>query len=101
MLNIRDLRLNNAEPSLCTPVTGLEMSWKLDSDNRGVLQTAYAASIVKVGCDTPVWTDKGSNKSIHIPVETTLESRTDYTLTVTVTDNFGEKHFNSLSVFQT
>ena len=90
MLKLYDLSINAVKNPAYAPCKDLYVGWKLDSDNTNVLQTAYTAAITKVGCDTPAWTGKGTAKSIHIPVETTLESRTDYTLTVTVTDNFGE-----------
>ncbi len=92
MLNILDLRLNSAAPSLCTPVSGLEMSWKLSSDNQNVKQTSYRAVIKRADTAAIYW-DSGlvdSAKQIHIPIDVTLASRTDYTLTVTVTDNHGE-----------
>ena len=92
MLNIRDLRLNSAEPSLCTPVTGLDMSWKLQSDNQNVKQVSYRAIIRCADTAASVWDSDliKSAKQVHIPVDMTLASRTDYTLTVTVTDNHGE-----------
>ena len=90
MLKLYDLSINAVKNPAYAPCKGLYIGWKLDSDNTNVLQTAYTAAITKVGSDTPAWTGEGTTKSIHIPVETTLESRTDYTLTVTVTDNCGE-----------
>ena len=90
MLKLYDLSINAVKNPAYAPCKDLYIGWKLDSDNTNVLQTAYTAAITKVGCDIPAWTGEGTAKSIHIPVETTLESRTDYTLTVTVTDNFGE-----------
>ena len=90
MLKLYDLSINAVKTPAYAPCKDLYIGWKLSSDNTDVLQTAYTASIVKAGCDTPAWTGEGTTKSIHIPVEAALESRTDYVLTVTVTDNYGE-----------
>jgi alpha-L-rhamnosidase len=90
MLKLYDLSINAAKNPAFAPCKDLYIGWKLDSDNTGVLQTAYKAAITKVGYETPAWTDEGSTKSVHIPVDAVLESRTDYILTVTATDNHGE-----------
>ncbi len=90
MLKLYDLSINAVKNTAYAPCKDLYIGWKLDSDNTGVLQTAYKAAITKAGCDTPAWAGEGTTKSIHIPVDAILESRTDYILTVTATDNHGE-----------
>lgn len=90
MLKLYDLSINAVKNTAYAPCKDLYIGWKLDSDNTGVLQTAYKAAITKAGCDAPAWTGEGTTKSIHIPVDAVLDSRTDYTLTVTVSDNHGE-----------
>ena len=72
MLKLYDLSIGAVKTPAYAPCKDLYIGWKLDSDNRGVLQTAYTASITKVGCDTPAWTGEGTAKSIHIPVDTVL-----------------------------
>ncbi len=101
MLKIYDLRINSAEASLCTPVSGLTLSWKLSSDNKSVRQTAYRAVIRPTDAPdaSPTW-DSGlveAGTQIAVPVPVTLASRTDYTLTVTVRDNHGECAENTLA----
>ena len=90
MLKLYDLSVNAVKNPLFTPCRDLYIGWKLDSSNRDVLQTAYKAVITKAGAESPVWVGEGTHKSHHIPVDAALESRTDYTLTVTVTDNHGD-----------
>ena len=90
MLKLYDLSINAVKNTAYAPCKDLYIGWKLDSDNTDVLQTAYKAAITKVCCDTPVWSGEGTAKAHHIPVDVILDSRTDYTLTVTVTDNHGE-----------
>ncbi len=90
MLKLYDLSINAVKNPSFAPCKDLYIGWKLDSDQTDVLQTAYTAAITKVGCDTPAWEGTGTDKAIHIPVDATLDSRADYTLTVTVTDNHGE-----------
>ena len=90
MLKLYDLSVNAVKNPAFVPCKDLYIGWKLSSDRTDVLQTAYAATITKVGCATPAWTGEGTNQSIHVPVDATLDSRADYTLTVTATDNHGE-----------
>lgn len=92
MLKIYHLRINNAEASLCTPVSGLELSWKLSSDRQKVKQKSYHA-VIRAKDDGAVAWDSGeveTSAQIHLPVDAMLASRTDYTLCVTVKDNQGE-----------
>ena len=99
MLKLYDLSINAVKNPAYAPCKDLYIGWKLDSDNTGVLQTAYKAAITKVGCDAPAWTGEGGTRSIHVPVEAVLDTRSDYTLTVTVTDNHGETATASVDFF--
>lgn len=97
MLKIYHLRLNSADVCLHMPVFGLDVSYKLLSDNQGVSQTSYHITIANekgIAYDSGVVT---SDVSVHIPLDVTLASRTDYILTVTVTDNCGETATESLA----
>ena len=99
MLKLYDLSINAVKTPAYAPCKDLYIGWKLDSDHTDVLQTAYTAAIVKVGCETPAWTGEGTTKSIHVPVDAVLDTRSDYTLTVTVTDNHGETATASVDFF--
>ncbi len=99
MLKLYDLSINAVKTPAYAPCKDLYIGWKLDSDQTDVLQTAYTAAIVKVGCDTPAWMGEGTTKSIHVPVDAVLDTRSDYTLTVTVTDNHGETATASVDFF--
>ena len=90
MLKLYDLSINGVKNPPYAPCKDLYIGWKLDSDNTGVLQRAYTASIAKTGDDVPAWVSEGTTRSVHIPVDGILESHTDYILTVTATDNHGE-----------
>ena len=99
MLKLYDLSINAVKNPAYAPCKDLYLGWKLDSDNTGVLQETYKAAITKAGCDAPAWVGEGTTKSIHVPVEAVLDSRSDYTLTVTVTDNHGETATASVDFF--
>ena len=99
MLKLYDLSINAVKNPAYAPCKDLYLGWKLDSDQTGVLQATYKAAITKAGCDAPAWVGEGTTKSIHVPVEATLDSRSDYTLTVTVTDNHGETATASVDFF--
>ena len=99
MLKLYDLSINAVKNPAYAPCKDLYLGWKLDSDQTGVLQATYKAAITKAGCDAPAWMGEGTTKSIHVPVEATLDSRSDYTLTVTVTDNHGETATASVDFF--
>ena len=99
MLKLYDLSINAVKNPAYAPCKDLYLGWKLDSDQTGVLQATYKAAITKAGCDAPAWVGEGTTKSIHVPVEATLDSRSDYTLTVTVTDNHGDTATASVDFF--
>lgn len=90
MLKLYDLSVNGVKEPAFIPCRDLRIGWKLDSDRTDVLQTSYIATFTRLGSECPHWTGRGTTESIHVPVETVLESRADYALTVTVTDNHGE-----------
>lgn len=93
MLKLYDLSINAVKNPAFAPCSDLYIGWKLVSDHTGVKQVAYTALINLRGKDphdAPVWESHGGAQSVHLPVDVTLDSRTDYTLTVTVSDNHGE-----------
>ena len=99
MLKLYDLSINAVKNPAYAPCKDLYIGWKLDSDQTNVLQATYKATVTKAGCDVPAWVGEGTTKSIHVPVEAVLDSRSDYTLTVTVTDNHGETATASVDFF--
>ena len=91
MLNLYDFSVDYVkEPSLVR-TKGLRFGWKLDSDRKNVLQSTYRIVISNengIAADTGTVTDTAFF-DITIP-DLCLASRTDYTVTVTVTDNYGD-----------
>ena len=88
MLEIKALRINAAPLCLHTPTQNLTVSYRLASQDQNVMQTSYRM-VVATATGEVVW-DSGvvaSDASVHIPMDTTLASHTDYTITLTVTDN--------------
>ena len=78
-------------------------SWKIKSDNRGVMQEAYRI-VVKNG-DTTVW-DTGKVESAEsnniVYTGQALESKTKYSWQVKVWDNYGnESDFSAPATFET
>ena len=77
-----------------------EFSWKIKSDNRNVVQTAYR---ITVSDDKGVVWDSGlteSDKQTFIQYEGSLKSKTVYHWTVTVWDNQGNEAVSG-DVFET
>ena len=90
MLTLRDLSVNAVINPVCVPTDDLRFGWKLESDRQDVRQTAYRIVLAENG--ETLW-DSGtvlSAQSIQIPCAVSLPSRSDVTMTVTVTDNQGE-----------
>ena len=90
MLKIYDLSINAVKNPAYAPYKDLTIGWKLESDQTDVLQTKYRATLCKKGETAPVWVSEGGRKSVHIPVEIELSTRTVYVLTVEAEDNYGE-----------
>ncbi len=92
MLALYDLAINAAKDLAYIPTSDLTVSWKLDSDRTNVRQAAYRITVTPIGAKAPIY-DTGtvaSDRSVHVPLDVTLATRTDYTLAVTVTDNAGD-----------
>ncbi len=90
MLHLYELAVNAVKNPAFIPYTGLDLSWRLDSDNRHVTQTSYRVTI-ETSADSLF--DTGvvlSNASVHVPLEVTLPTGTDCRITVSVTDNHGD-----------
>ncbi len=91
MLTLYDLSVNAVKNPAYVPTEGLYLGWKLASDRTAVRQSAYRI-VLLLSDGTPVY-DTGvvsSDRSVHVPLTVTLSTRTDYTLSVTVTDNSGD-----------
>ncbi len=98
MLSLYDLSINAVKNPTYIPYENLEIGWKMQSDHTSVKQTSYRITVA--GAEGRVY-DSGavdSDDSVHIPLAVTLKSRTDYTVDVTVTDNYGEIAGASLRV---
>ena len=98
MLNLYDLSVNGVKSPAFVPCAPLYVGWKLESDNTNVKQASYRVILAAAGSE-PVWDTKvvRSAKSVHIPFDGALQSRTEYTLTVAVTDNHGESATASIT----
>ncbi len=98
MLRLYDLSVNAVKNPTYIPYENLELGWKLDSDRTNVLQTSYRVVISTAAdssYDTGVVT---SNASVHVPLDVILPTGTDCTITVSVTDNYGDTAEASLAV---
>ncbi len=91
MLRIYDFSVNHVKNPALVPLSGLYFDWKLDSSETDVLQASYR--LVISGEKGQVF-DSGeiiSGKYFDISFPgLKLESRRDYTVSLTVTDNKGE-----------
>lgn len=91
MLNLYDFSVDYVRAPSLVRTTGLRFGWKLDSDRRDVLQKNYRIVIANengIAADTGV-VESTAFFDLTIP-GLTLAGRTDYTVTVTVTDNHGD-----------
>ncbi len=99
MLKLYDLSVNAVKAPAFIPVSDLELSWKLDSDRQNVRQSDYRITVTAadgtVAYDTAT---VNAATSVHVPLQVALATRTAYTITVSVTDNFGETASISLPV---
>lgn len=89
--SVRNLQVENLSSPLGIDTATPRFSWQLESEQRGVCQTAYQIQ-VSTSDGTPVW-DSGEVESSAqtgiVYAGTPLTSRTAYVWTVTVTDNKG------------
>lgn len=91
MLNIFDFSVDYTVNPTLVRTSGLRFGWKLDSDRTNVLQTSYRIEILTadiVAADTGVVLSDAFF-DVKIP-GLVLNSRTDYTVRLTVTDNSGD-----------
>lgn len=92
MLKIYDITVDFAKEPLAASLRGTRFSWKLDSDKAGVLQADFC---IEIFSEKEKVFDSGvieSKESVEISFDSLILSpATHYTLTVTVTDNYGEK----------
>lgn len=91
MLNLYDFSVDYVKNPTLVRTKGLRFGWKLDSDRENVLQSNYRIVIEN---DDGTQADTGIVESanyfgITVP-GLQLASRTDYRVTVTVTDNHGD-----------
>ncbi len=99
MLILQDLAVNAVKAPRFVPCDGLELSWKLVSDRQGVLQKDYR--IVITAADGSVIYDTevvDASRSVHVPLDITLDSRADYLLDLLVTDNTGDTAESTLAL---
>ena len=91
MLKLYDFSVDYVTNPTLVRTTGLRFGWKLDSDRRDVLQKTYRITVSNengIAADTDT-VESTAFFDITIPA-LCLASRTDYTVTVTVTDNHGD-----------
>ena len=90
MLKISELSVNGVRCPAFLPCEGLRISWVLESDRRDVRQATRRIRLesgVRMVWDSGVLEDA---QSVAVPLPLTLPPRTDFRLTVTVTDSVGE-----------
>ncbi len=98
MLKLYDLSVNAVKNPTSIPYENPEIGWKLDSDRTDVMQASYRI-VITTAADSSF--DTGtvvSDASVHIPLKVTLPTGTDCTITVSVTDNYGDTAEETLSV---
>ena len=86
MLKISELSVNGVRCPAFLPCEGLRVSWVLESDRRDVRQATRRIRLesgVRTVWDSGVLEDA---QSVAVPLPLTLPPRTDFRLTVTVTD---------------
>ncbi len=91
MLIIRDFSIDYVKNPTLVRTHGLRFGWKLESDRKNVRQTSYRIAVMHgdtVVADTGT-VDDAAYFDLTVPA-LSLASRTDYTVCVTVTDNYGD-----------
>ncbi|MBQ8407811.1 MAG: family 78 glycoside hydrolase catalytic domain [Clostridia bacterium] len=92
MLKIYDLTVDLVKNPLAASLCGTRFSWKLDSERSGTYQKSYRLVIASEG--NPFF-DSGvieGNESVEISFPAlSLSPATVYSLTVEITDNYGEQ----------
>jgi len=104
-LTVSDLRTENRVNPVGIDATVPEFSWKLESQERGVLQQSYLLVVTSDEAgQNPVWSSGmvESESSQYVPATgISLEPRTRYYWSVTVTDNHGNTAQSSPAYFET
>ncbi len=98
MLSLYDLSVNAVKNPAYIPCENPELGWKLRSDRRGVYQVSYRVTVVTAADSSYDTGVVMSDASVHIPLKVTLPSGTDCTITVTVTDSYGDVAESTLAV---
>ena len=92
MLKIYDFSVDYVINPTLIKCKNLRFGWKLSSNNKNVLQKAYQ---IKIDGGNGTVFDSGvitSTEFFDISFENLqLQSKSDYTVNLTVTDNYGEK----------
>ncbi len=90
MLKLYDLTVAQVASPMAAPVSGTRFGWKLCSDKQDVFQTCYRLTLTADtdSFDTGVVDSSASNE---VTVSHTLKTGTRYRMTVTVTDNQGQR----------
>lgn len=90
MLKIYDFSVNYAVSPTLIPIKAIRFGWKLESEERDVLQASYRIVITK---ESETVADTGtvlSGRLFNVGIDgLTLDSKTEYTFTLTVTDSKG------------
>lgn len=91
MLKVQDIRTEYRLNPMGIDAESPRFSWHLVSDKQNVKQTSYELTVQAAGQEP--WTTKAVSEEILEIAYTgpKLQSRTRYTITVTVTDNYGEQ----------
>lgn len=90
MLNICELSVNGVKNPAVLPCENLRLSWVLESDRRGVRQST---SRIRLESGSSLVWDSGvqqSAQSVAVSLPLTLPPRTEFRLTVEVTDSTGD-----------
>lgn len=90
MLEIYDISVNGVNEPEFIPCGNIRVGWKLNSSERNVVQQNYRITVktVRNVFDSGV---VKSSRSYDIPADYSFKPDQDYKLTVSVTDNYGEK----------
>ena len=92
MLKLYDFSIDYVKNPTLIRTVGLRFGWKLDSEHTNVLQKTYR---IRIENETGIAYDSGivASRTYYdiCPDGLRLASRTDYTVTVAVEDNYGDR----------
>lgn len=97
MLRVYDLSINGVKNPAFVLCSNLYLGWKLDSDHTGVKQSSYRLTVLHKGEEVFNSGIVASDRSVHVQLAFTLKTRSDYSLTVTICDNYGESAAATIS----